>query len=123
VPCRACSLSLAPLSPESSRETMSQRLFSQVANWLANQFLVERLANARWFQRFAVRTHFAIRDAKATGARAVQEVKANPEIQKTAQQLREGQASASASNRQNAPGWWEQVQREIKSAKTSARDR
>lgn len=127
---------------------MSQRLWSQVANYLANQFLVERLANARWFQRFAVRTHFAIRDVKATTAKAAREVQENPEfkqavsklqretVRKAAQANANANANATANagaragrqarnNTQQVTGggesWWDQVAREVRSARSTTR--
>lgn len=121
---------------------MSQRLWSQVANYLANQFLVERLANARWFQRFAVRTHFAIRDVKATTAKAAREVQENPEFKQAVSKLQRetvrkaAQANANANagaragrqarnNTQQVTGggesWWDQVAREVRSARSTTR--
>ena len=44
--------------------------FQRVFNYIANELLVEGLANSRTFQRFAVRTNEFLKDASKQGAYA-----------------------------------------------------
>jgi len=60
-------------------------MFARALNWVANEFLVEKLANSPAFQRWAVRT-----DAKIASARTVAEQHA----QTVRQQFAEGEAAA-----------------------------
>lgn len=41
--------------------------FSRVMNYVFNELLVDALANSKTFQRFAVRTDKALREAQASG--------------------------------------------------------
>ena len=59
------------------------RFFSGVFNYVFNELLVESLANSRAFQRFAVRTDKAMREAQASG-KLTDVAKAPGEAAKTA---------------------------------------
>lgn len=45
--------------------------FKRVLSYVANEILVERLANARWFQRFAIRTDAAAKEMFGKGKEAL----------------------------------------------------
>lgn len=52
---------------------MAQQFFARILHWVANEIVVEKLANSRSFQRFAVRTADSIEKAKAMTAEKLQQ--------------------------------------------------
>ena len=79
------SLPLASVSPTSvaRADARMAKFFSGVFNYVFNELLVESLANSRAFQRFAVRTDKAMREAQASG-KLTDVAKAPGEAAKTA---------------------------------------